>query len=115
MKPVSYYVTVSNMQESLAFYSRIFDCTPAHIEERYSRFEISGFSFGLFSKAFETRGVIFGNNASLCFRVDDLDNEYNRLKSIVPFIDPEILELPNVRLFQFKDQDGNLLEVFQEK
>lgn len=115
MKPVALYVTVSDMKESLAFYSHVFQCTPAHIEERYSYFDIDGFSFGIFSADFEDKNVVYGNNSVLCFQVSDINAEYARLKQIVPRIDEHLLELPSVILFQFTDLDGNLIEVFKEK
>jgi predicted enzyme related to lactoylglutathione lyase len=114
MKPVAYYITVSDMTESLAFYSRVFNKKPDHVEERYSRFEMSGFWFGLFSASFEDRKLVYGNNCALCFKVADIKAEYKRLKEFVPQIDANILALPTVSLFQFQDSDGNLIEIFQE-
>ena len=115
MKPVAYYITVSDMNAGLEFYSKIFERKAAHIDERYSYFELSDFSFGLLDSKFEDRKVIYGNAAALCFLVDDIETEYKRLKDIVPRIDDELMELPSVRIFQFNDHDGNLIEIFQRK
>jgi predicted enzyme related to lactoylglutathione lyase len=115
MKPVAHYITVSNMKASLEFYAQVFGQGPSHIDDRYSWFEIDGFSFGLLNSDFENREVIYGNAAAMCFLVDDIEAEYARLKDIVPKIDDELMELPTVRVFQFNDHDGNLIEVFQRR
>ena len=115
MKPVAHYITVSNMKASLDLYAQVFQQQPDHVDDRYSWFEIEGFAFGLLSSDFESREVIYGNAAAMCFLVEDIEAEYARLKNIVPKIDDELLELPTVRIFQFNDLDGNLIKVFQRR
>ena len=114
MKPVAAYVTVTDMERSIVFYNALFQCIPSHIEERYSFYDLDGFSFGLFNAAYDDQHVSIGNNQVLCFQVDDIYLAYERIKDITPKIDANLFETDRVRLFQFSDLDGNRLEVFQE-
>ncbi|HEY1095884.1 MAG TPA: VOC family protein [Alphaproteobacteria bacterium] len=114
MKPVAAYVTITDMQRSIAFYNRLWNTQPAHTDTRYSYYDLDGFSFGLFDPAGDGETTVTGNNSVLCFKVDELAVAYDHIRQHASTIDP-ILETQHVRLFQFTDPDGNRLEVFQEK
>lgn len=114
MHPVAAYVSVTDMDKSLAFYGKVFGRTPARIEDRYSYFDLDGFSFGLYNWKYDTEERLVGNNAVLCLKVTDIGAAYDRLIDLAPWIDKGIMTLKTIQLFQFKDLDGNLIEIFQD-
>jgi len=111
----SIYVSVQNMKRAVEFYEKLFDRKVDKMDERYSEFEFGKFSFGLYNPNIDEVEVTYGSNSVPVFEIEDIDKEYQRIKEFSPTVDDKILELPDMKLFQFKDTEGNILEVYAWK
>lgn len=112
MKLNALYIGVADMSRALTFYQSIFRQEPIRVEERFSMFDVGGTYFGLFYAAFDGEDLIFGNNCVPNIEVDDIDAEYRRIGGVAPYVDPDIRRVGAYRYFQFKDLDGNLVELY---
>lgn len=102
------------MTRAIGFYKQLFGKDPEHIEDRYSFFKLGDFFFGLYCPTVDGETMKIGNNCVPSFKVKDINKEYKRIRKFAPAIDDEIHEYGSVRLFQFKDSEGNILEVYSE-
>ncbi len=108
MKLNSLYVTVEDMDRALRFYEKLFQKKAEVKNERYSYFELGPISFGLYNSAAEGETVKKGENCVPNFEVKGLQTWYQRVKTISPDVGP-IISADNMRLFQFRDSEGNAL------
>lgn len=108
----SIYISVRNMDRAIGFYEELFGQEAEVVDERFSVFLLGEMSFGLYSPAADGVTVAYGANCVPNFEVDDVEAEYSRLKGFVPAIDDEVTVLPEMELFQFKDTEDNILEVY---
>ncbi len=108
------YVTVNDMTRALTFYKAVFQREPVQAEERFSMFDLSGTYFGLFCAAVDGEEIILGNNCVPNIEVEQIEAEYERIRALAPTVDPEIRQAKTFRYFQFKDIDGNLVEIYSQ-
>lgn len=109
----SIYVSVENMERATEFYKKLFQKEPANVDKRMTSFDLHGFYFLLFDQAIDGEKVEFGNNCVPDFKVENVKEEHARIKQFAPTIDDEIQDLGEVKLFQFKDSEGNILEIYE--
>ncbi|MDY6769525.1 MAG: VOC family protein [Candidatus Nanohaloarchaea archaeon] len=115
MELSSVYVGVEDMERALNFYRKLFGAEPVQEEERFSMFDVGGIHFGLYNASYDGEELEFGNNCVPDLEVDDIDATYQRIQAFAPEIDDELFETEDHILFQFKDTEGNTIEVFSEK
>ena len=109
----SIYVSVENMERAIEFYKKLFQKEPANVDTRMTSFDLNGFYFLLFDQAVDGEKVKFGNNCVPDFKVENVKEEHVRIKEFASTIDDEIQDLGEVKLFQFKDSEGNILEIYE--
>lgn len=114
MKINSLYVCVKNMDRAISFYEQLFGKKIDVLDKRLSRFNINGFSFGLYDPSVDGETVIFGNNVVPNIEVPDADKEYEHLKNIGVRIVLEMMNIDGFILFQFTDTEGNVIEIYSK-
>jgi predicted enzyme related to lactoylglutathione lyase len=68
----------------------------------------------LYQPAYDGEKTVRGNNCVPVFEVPDLNREYERVKTLSSRV-TEITDHGDLRLFQFEDLDGNMLEFYEMK
>ena len=107
------YVAVSDLSVSKTFYSELFSIEPDAQTDTFVGFGLAGGRFGLIKEEMYAAPLVRGNNAVLNIRVDDIESEYVRVKSLSPsLMQDEIASAGAMKLFMFKDPDGNIIEFF---
>lgn len=108
------YVLVANQERALHFYTKVLGLELYRKQDRYSILKIGDTWFGLLNEKYESNPRR-GNNCIPVFKVSDLKSEFDRLKKLrVKFLS-NIIELPDVKYFQFYDSEGNILEIYEER
>ena len=115
MKLDTVYISVKNMQGALEFYRRVFQKEPEEVSERFSSFRLGSITFGLYNPKIDGGKIRWGTNCVPCFQVENIEKEFDRLRQLAPLIDDKIHRYGNYYLFQFKDPEGNLIEVYEIK
>lgn len=116
MKLRNLYVLVKDTDRAIKFYTDILGFELHRKQDRYSILKLDDFWFGLLNESFEKNNVIRGNNCIPVFKVKDVEKEFARLKDAgVNLNQKEISILPDVKLFQFTDTEGNILEMYEEQ
>lgn len=134
----STYLLVKDMERSIDFYERLLEMkVTSQNFDRWAQFNFGGNCIALFNQKyddkrinrndnleeayskeylerFKNRKITYGNNFVLNFYIDDLNDEYERLKNLnIGMLSP-IMYL-NVALpyhfFLIEDPDGNQLEI----
>lgn len=114
MKLRNIYVLVQDTDRAIKFYTEILGFHLHSKEERYTILNLDDVWFGLLNEKFED-DVKRGNNCVPVFEVNNIEQEYERLKTNnIKFV-TDLLKLPDVSLFQFYDTEGNILEMYEEK
>lgn len=111
---------ITNDVKSLtAFYERALLDSPVKSADDYVEFRTSGAVLAIFSAAAQEQYIpgaaVPGENRSaiLEFRVDDVDREYARLKSLVRvWVKGPTTQPWGTRSIYFRDPDGNLVDFF---
>ena len=114
MKINSLYVCVKDMKRAVAFYEEFFGKKVDTFDERFSTFLIDGFSYGLFDPKKDNEEAIFGNNVTPNIDVENIAEEYERVKKMGVKIVLEMMSVNGYKLFQFEDTEGNIIEVYSK-
>ncbi|MDD3959323.1 MAG: VOC family protein, partial [Oscillospiraceae bacterium] len=137
----STYIIVRDMERSVEFYSLLFNMEPSARElERWAQFDLDGGCFGIYNQLFDykaiavgqatdkmfnkayvdwlgRRNTYFGNNVVHHFRVENLNDEYERLSDLNIGVMSDIFYI-NISLpyyyFTLTDPDGNAIEITGE-
>ncbi|MGM0438768.1 MAG: VOC family protein [Bacillota bacterium] len=116
MKPKleSAYIAVENINRAINFYEWFLERSAVKKGESLYLFDVGGFRLFLFDHNKENEEVKYGDNCLLSIEVDDAEKtkekiEDRGLKIIFPLT--KILE--NI-VFEFKDPEGNHIEVFSK-
>ena len=102
------------MGRAIKFYEKLFKKEPKHTEDRYSFFLVGNISYGLYSPTVDGETMKIGNNCVINFKVKNIEEEYKRVKKFTKTIDDKIQKYGKVKLFQLKDSEGNILEIYSE-
>jgi predicted enzyme related to lactoylglutathione lyase len=114
MKLKNIYFLVQDTNRAIEFYIKVLGMTLHRQQDRYTILKFDDMWVGLLNEKFSDTEVVRGNNCIPVFEVEDLNQEYVRLKDLnVKFL-TEITILSDVRFFQFYDSEGNILEFYQE-
>jgi len=111
MKLSSLYITVQDMDRAIQFYSKFLQIKPTIHEARFSSFNLNGFGFDLFAPAEDGEERILGNSTIPVFETDDLNFERKRVLGLGCELVLE-QQINGYNLFQFKDTEDNIIEVF---
>ncbi len=107
------YVAVSDLAVAKKFYSQLFESEPYIENENFVGFQIQGGRFGLMRGDAYAVPLQRGNSAVPNIKVTDIAAEHRRVKSMGPqMIQEPIVDLGAMKLFMFKDPDGNVIEFF---
>lgn len=115
MKINSIYVTVENMDRATNFYASFFQKSPSHLDKRFTTFDISGITFALFDPKIDGEEILLGNNCVVNIEVKNIEKEYEKLQNLDVKILDKIEKIDGIFLFQFKDTEGNIIELYQEE
>jgi predicted enzyme related to lactoylglutathione lyase len=116
------YLKVKDMDRAVGFYEAFLGVTA---EYRYDyRWVSINERLGLYNPSYDIqygvpmtlydRELRIGNNVVVVFSSDDIDEDHKRVKSLGATGITEILEInlaAPYRFFQFKDTEGNIIEV----
>lgn len=107
------FVVTDDMSESKEFYQKLFE-TEAYVDNgAFVGFNLSGNLFSLFSKDAFDHPLTRGNGVVPYIKVDDIFNEFERVKSLgATMVHEEVLEEGPIQLFMFKDPSGNPIEFY---
>lgn len=111
----SVYVSVQDMSRAIKFYETLFGRKCDKVDERFSEFHFDNVGLGLYNPSVDGEKITYGTNCVINFEIENAESEYERIKGFAPEIDDEIMRLDVMDLFQFKDTEGNLLEVYAYK
>ena len=107
------YVAASDLGVAKSFYSGLSGVEPDTETETFVGFELAGGRFGILKESMYAVPVVRGNNAVVNLQVDDVDAEYERVKALGPSLLQDAIQAAGpMRLFMFKDPDGNVVEPF---
>jgi len=123
-KVVDTYLKVEDMDRAVGFYEAFLG---VKAEYRYEdRWVSITDRLGLYNPSFDAennvpmteydRELRIGNNVIVAFSSDDVDKDYERVKSLGATGITEIIEvnlMAPYRFFQFQDTEGNIVEVGQ--
>lgn len=111
---VNLYVVVRDMAQATRFYTEVFQQQPAVVTPAYTGFNVNGTLYGLFDARYMPP-ISSGGNVVPNILVEDIDEEYERLKTLLPTFQSEIRENGPYRLFLLADPDGNMIEFYAER
>lgn len=112
-----FYFSVDNMDRAISFYEQLLNIKAKHREHsQWADFDLrDGIYFGLIGSYIIDKKRIVGNNATLVFKTDNVDEIYNKALSLGAKIisKPTILEHCDYyyKCFSMLDTEGNLIEV----
>lgn len=108
MRLHSLYVAVSDMDNSVEFYSKLFRKSPSKSSKQYSEFDLAPMQFGLLSTA-SSHKLTKGNSSIPNFEVQNIDYELTRIGKFSKRVG-ELRSVGPYMIFDFEDPDGNVLE-----
>src|SRR6056297_998532 len=109
----AFYLCVKNMDRAVGFYEWLFARPVDKKDERMSLFEFENFSFLLFDPKKDQKKVVWGNNAIINIQVEDLEKYLKKIKQKKLKIVLPKQKINQYSLFQFKDTEGNVVEVYE--
>lgn len=104
------YVAVNDLDQSVEFYSRALQLSPALRKPGYAAFDIGGGRLGLMAAAGYAVPVQRGNSAVPTIKVGDLAAWHRRIEPLAPKT-TAIIDKGPMRVFMFLDPDGNVIEI----
>jgi predicted enzyme related to lactoylglutathione lyase len=106
-------IKVKNIERAKDFYSRLLSMEPTKIErDRMVVFDLQNIKIGLYNPIADGDSLSdsdFGRNCYACFGVDDVELELKRVSEFAKIICHKKVDYHD--WFEFKDSEGNLLEV----
>ena len=106
-------IKVKDIERAKDFYSRFLNMEPTKIErERMVVFDLQNIKIGLYNPIADGDSLSdsdFGRNCYACFGVDDVELELKRVSEFAEIIVHKKVDYHD--WFEFKDSEGNLLEV----
>ena len=107
------YVAAADLAVARTFYSGLFGVEPDAVTDTFVGFGLAGGRFGILKQTMYAVPLVRGNNVVVNLQVDDVDAEYERVKALGPSLLADAIQTVGpMRLFMFKDPDGNVVELF---
>ncbi len=104
---------VKSIERAKNFYSRFLNVDPTKVErDRMVVFDLENVKIGLYNPQVDGYSLSksdFGNNCYAAFGVEDVESELERISSFAEIISHKKVEHHD--WFEFKDSEGNILEV----
>lgn len=107
-------VKVKDMERAVKFYNELLDKEPKHRNNRLAMYEYGELSFSLYNPeadGISSKHTRFGNNCIPAFRVDDLENEEERVKELTEI--EGSYELEDHAGLLIRDTEGNIIELYE--
>jgi predicted enzyme related to lactoylglutathione lyase len=108
----SLYICVKDMNRAIDFYESLLEQSVEKREEVFSVFDINGFRFCLFDNSKVQEKVNFGDNCLPSFEVNDINELISRLEILNAEIVFPVTKINNNLVLEFKDTEGNDIEVY---
>ncbi|WEL23705.1 Lactoylglutathione lyase [Candidatus Nanohalovita haloferacivicina] len=105
-------ISVQDMDRAVKFYTKLFQKDPVTESERLVEFEFDGVKIGLHSAEADVtdREVSYGDNCFPGFRVEDLDEEKDRVSEFAEIVSEN--SVGGHRWITVRDSEGNTLELY---
>lgn len=110
----SLYICVKQMDRAIEFYESFLDQTVNEKDNVLSKFNISNFNFCLFDNNAVNEEVKWGDNCLPSFEVDDIHDVINKLSKLGAEIVYPLSKIKGNWVIEFKDSEGNDIEVFSK-
>lgn len=108
------YLAIKDMERAVKFYEKILGKKVDVKDKRMSQFNLGSIAFLLYDPAQDNGKVTYGENAVVCFQVEDLQAMYKLVKK-EGCLTTAIKTIGNYTYFQAKDSEGNIVEFYTEK
>lgn len=110
----SLYICVKDMNRAIKFYESFFEKPISKKDEVFSIFDINGFRFCLFNNSKVKEEVIYGDNCLPSFEVKDMDSLIKKLEKLEAKIVFPLTKINDNLVMEFKDSEGNDIEVYSK-
>jgi predicted enzyme related to lactoylglutathione lyase len=108
----SLYICVKNMERAINFYEKFFEKQVDIRDEVFSVFEIKRFRFCLFNNRKVNENVTWGDNCLPSFEVNNINKLTEKLLELNAEINFSLTKINNNWVLEFKDSEGNEIEVY---
>lgn len=109
----SFRLSVKDVDRASAFYERILGIKPSYQGEDCI-FEVNGISILLYDYQKHDENVVFGDNCLISFEVDNIFSLKSRLDELNIQIVFPLMKIGNNHVMEFKDSEGNDVEVYSK-
>lgn len=108
----SLYICIKNMERAINFYENSFEKQVDIEDEVFSVFDIKGFKFCLFNNKKVNENVTWGDNCLPSFEVNNINKLTEKLLELNAEINFPLTKINNNWVSEFKDSEGNEIEVY---
>lgn len=108
----SMYICVKNMERAINFYEEFFKQKVDIKDEVFSIFNLNGFRFCLFNNGKVNEEVAWGDNCLPSFEVNNIEKLTERLLELNAKIVFPLTKIKNNWVLEFKDSEGNDIEIY---
>jgi len=108
----SLYICVKDMNRAIRFYEEFLGQKVDEKDEIFSIFIISNFRFCLFNNSKVDETVTWGDNCLPSFEVNDINKLIEKLKDLKAEIIFPLTKINDNLVLEFKDSEGNDIEVY---
>lgn len=108
----SLYICVKNMARAVAFYEKLFEQPAISESPVFSIFDVDGFRYCLFDHEKAGEKVLWGDNCLPSLEVPDIDEALKTVTDLGCAIVFPLTPIGNNMVFEFKDSEGNDIEVY---
>ncbi|MBL4932237.1 VOC family protein [Clostridium paridis] len=108
----SLYICVKDMERAIGFYEKFFEQDVDRKDDVFSIFNLNGFRFCLFNNSKVNEEVTWGDNCLPSFEVDDMEKLNKKLDELNAEIVFPLTKINENLVMEFKDSEGNDIEVY---
>ena len=108
----SLYICVKDMNRAINFYEQFFEQKVNTNDDIFSVFNINEFRFCLFNNSKMNETVTWGDNCLPSFQVNDMRKLTEKLKTLNAEIVFPLTKIKGNWVLEFKDSEGNDIEVY---
>lgn len=110
----SLYICVQDMDRAITFYENFLGVSVFEKDIILSKFRIHDFYFCLFDNNAVNEKVTWGDNCLPSFEVEDINTLIDKLSSLNIEIVYPLTQIKNNMVLEFKDTEGNDIEVYSK-